>query len=245
MTGIDRHDSSGNYSYSLKDNDVSWSNKPVNYINFWDACRFVNWLHNGQPKGLQDVTTTEDGAYTLENYNINNGKDIKRNDGALFFIPSEDEWYKAAYYKGGGIESGYWDYAIQSNVRPVAEDPPGTNLSFGSANYNPSISQNRPLTDVGAYTTASSISFYGTFDQAGNVAEWTETVVADISYDSFRVVRVGSAYNTYEVLNASFRDRTLPPAAGPYHGFRIAAVPEPSTLLIFGLGAVILRKRKK
>ena len=25
---------------------------------------------------------------------------ITRNAGAVYFIPSEDEWYKAAYYKG-------------------------------------------------------------------------------------------------------------------------------------------------
>ena len=51
------------------------ANRPVNYVSFWDACRFANWLHNGQPTGPQGPGTTEDGAYTLNGYN-----DMRRPD---------------------------------------------------------------------------------------------------------------------------------------------------------------------
>jgi hypothetical protein len=39
--------------------------KPVIAVSWFDALRFINWLENGQPVGLQDASTTEDGAYTF------------------------------------------------------------------------------------------------------------------------------------------------------------------------------------
>ena len=46
--------------------------------------------------------TTETGAYTLNGAITNSAlMAITRNAGATYFIPSENEWYKAAYYKGG------------------------------------------------------------------------------------------------------------------------------------------------
>ena len=83
-------------------------------MSFWDACRFCNWLHNGQGDG-----DTEDGAYTLKGYRGTDGRKVKRNPGAKWFIPNEDEWYKAAYYdpqKPGG--PGYWDYPTRSDTKP-------------------------------------------------------------------------------------------------------------------------------
>ncbi len=43
-----RTGSSPTYSYSVA---ADWANRPVNYVSFWDAARFANWLHNGQPTG--------------------------------------------------------------------------------------------------------------------------------------------------------------------------------------------------
>lgn len=60
--GITRSGSSGGYTYSVKAN---MSDKPVNYISFYDAVRFVNWLENGQPIGAQGPGTTETGTYSL------------------------------------------------------------------------------------------------------------------------------------------------------------------------------------
>jgi len=47
----------GSYTYGVADNRAD---RPVNYISWGDAARFCNWLHNGQPTGAQDLTTTED-----------------------------------------------------------------------------------------------------------------------------------------------------------------------------------------
>ena len=53
----------GSYTYSAIGGR---EDMPVNYVSCWDSLRFANWLHNGQPAGAQDSTTTEDGAYTLD-----------------------------------------------------------------------------------------------------------------------------------------------------------------------------------
>ena len=34
--------------------DPAFVNRPVNYVSFWDACRFANWLNNGQGRRGHD-----------------------------------------------------------------------------------------------------------------------------------------------------------------------------------------------
>jgi len=41
-------------------------------------------------------------------------------------VTSEDEWYKAAYYKGGGIDAGYWDIPTSSDALPGTDMPTPT-----------------------------------------------------------------------------------------------------------------------
>ena len=107
--GITRSGSSGSYTYSIK---TDMGNKPVNYVSWFSIARMSNWLHNG---GLSS-SDTETGAYTL------NGAVVglfTKNINANYWIPNEDEWYKAAYYKGGNLNAGYWGFATQSNASPT------------------------------------------------------------------------------------------------------------------------------
>ncbi|HIF97308.1 MAG: SUMF1/EgtB/PvdO family nonheme iron enzyme [Myxococcales bacterium] len=62
QSGTTRSGSFGNYSYNTV---AGRENLPVNYVTFDSALRFANWLHNGQPTGLQTNATTEDGAYSF------------------------------------------------------------------------------------------------------------------------------------------------------------------------------------
>ena len=101
--GITQSGSSGSFSYSVKPN---MGNKPVNYVSFADAMRFVNWLHNGQPTGPQNASTTETGSYTV----TGTLPAETREANATFVIPSLDEWYKAAYHKNDGATGNYFDY---------------------------------------------------------------------------------------------------------------------------------------
>ena len=126
IAGIARSGTSGSYTYSV----IGSANHPVTYVSWGDAARFSNWLHNGQPMGLQDASTTEDGAYALNGAITNEALNaVSRNAGAQWFIPSEDEWYKAAYYQPaaqGGDTDNYWLYPTGTNSTPYSDGPPGS-----------------------------------------------------------------------------------------------------------------------
>jgi len=184
-SGIRRSGSEGNYTYSLMSGRA---NKPVKFVSFWDACRFANWLHNGQGNG-----DTETGAYTLTAEGIANNT-VTRNTEWRFAVTSEDEWYKAAYHKNDGPTGNYWDYPTGSDIAPKAEAPPGTDMVNGSANWDSEVWSNwdDEEIDVGAYTAKPSSSPYGTFDQGGNAWEWNETASTRQEYGT-RGVRGGEA----------------------------------------------------
>lgn len=96
--GIVRIGDAGGWRYEVADDRAG---RPVNFVTLWDAMRYANWLHNGRPAGGQDGSTTERGAYTLDG-ETGEGRAVARNDDAFYWIPSEDEWHKAAHYDGSG-----------------------------------------------------------------------------------------------------------------------------------------------
>jgi len=124
LPSIERSGADGSFRYSvmrvapassreLANNPMS-PHRPIGCINWHCAARFCNWLHNGQGAG-----DTESGAYTLNSVSTDR---TPRQPGARFFIPSEDEWYKAAYYGGpqsDGKEPKYFQYATQHDEAPA------------------------------------------------------------------------------------------------------------------------------
>jgi formylglycine-generating enzyme required for sulfatase activity len=209
LGGIRRFEANKCFTYVVK---PRMAQKPVNFVSFFDACRFANWMHNG--RGDAD---TETGAYTLKGVSAPTNASVKRNPGARVAIASEDEWYKAAYYKGGN-EGGYWDYAMQSDAPPTAEAPPG---EVNSANYNDALDR---LTFVGAYRRAPSA--YGTFDQSGNIWEWNETTFER----AYRAAR-GGCFGSNPQSGVSAAYRTHNPTywkssrETQYIGFRVVKLP--------------------
>lgn len=204
------------WSYQPKDFNAVYDAWPVNFVSFWDAARFVNWLNNGQGDG-----DTEIGAYVgLDDESL-----FTRLDGARYYLPTEDEWYKAAYYdphKPGG--AGYWEYPTQSDERPSNDAPPGDDLVHGSATYSAAT-----LTPVGSYTAKPSTSAYGTFDQGGNLWEWNETFVQE-DYFGLR----GGSFDNIFGLEAAHQDSYPAFFENRIMGFRLVstAVPEPDTLTL-------------
>ncbi len=170
--GVSQQGEPGSYEYATLE---FRANYPVAWASFWDAIRFANWLHNGQPSGPQGPETTEDGAYTITPEGIANNT-ITRNPDARVFIPSFDEWLKAGYYKGGGTDAGYWQFPYQSDEQTVPGRPPGEpNTANISGVFLGAI-------EVGAFTA--SVGPYGTFDQGGNVWEWSETIIdSPVTFD--------------------------------------------------------------
>ena len=206
--------------YSTKPN---MGNKPLIFVSWFSAVRFVNWLHNGQPT---DGSGTEDGAYTMRPGVI----DV-RNPGAKWFLPSEDEWYKAAYHKNDGATGNYWKYATGSNTPPTTVT--ATSNGDGSAgakgnhaNIAKAADWNGQDGNVTTVGTNGGASPCGTFDQGGNVWEWNEHF-AGREKNGGRIQRGSGWENTVVTESgASTRMDHGAPKSGNWLGFRVASMGE-------------------
>jgi formylglycine-generating enzyme required for sulfatase activity len=233
---------------------TNMGNKPVNSVTWFDAARVSNWLHNG----ATSTSSMESGAYTLNNAFTGNA--VALNTGARFFIPSENQWYKAAYYKGGSTTAGYWAYATQSNSVPTSVSAIGGNGGTGNgsagnsgnfANYNRGADWNGQDGNVTTVGTNGGPSAYGAFDMSGNVREWNDL---NSSSSSSRGVRGGGWGTSSSLLSSSTRSNVDPSNEDIIIGFRVASlssdavVPEPSMMVIgmvFGLGGLAAKRRLK
>jgi len=203
--------------------DVSayWTgtNVPANSVSWYEAAQFCNYLTSGD-KSL--------GAYlfTGNNTNPSDFLGIDRDSavsayGIAYVIPTEDEWYKAAYYTG----SGYSTYANGFNTIPNPDN--GWNYTGGS--------YSSPW-DVGTGTMEQN----GTFDMMGNVWEWNESLVG---CNSYRALRGGSYFHYDGFLRSSYSYSNIPTADHLDMGLRVASIPEPTTFLLLALGAVMVRRK--
>ena len=217
--GITQSGTSGSFSYTVT---TALANRPVVLVSWFDATRFANWMANGQGNA-----SMETGAYTLNN--ATSGI-ITANIGAQVYLPSENEWYKAAYYNAANAS-----YSLYPNGQNT--------ITTADANYSTSVGNS---TDAGTYS--GDASFYETFDQGGNVWEWNDATSSLEYYSTGRGLR-GGAWNgdaTADTwLGSDFRNFTR-----NYHeysdiGFRLAAVPEPASMLLSMLAGVMMLIRRK
>ncbi len=223
--GITRSGSPGSYTYSTI---LGREDMPVNWVTFWDAIRFANWLHNGQPTGAQDNPTTEDGAYTLTAAGIADNS-VTRNEWGTVFVASEDEWYKAAYYDAAA--QYYFHYPTGSDTKPSCTWPTATP---NTANCDSAVDD---VTVRGGYSFSGSPN--GTFDQGGNVWEWNDTIIDGVD----RGFRGGSHRWVFgqDTLASSYSIRENEPIFHSWStGFRVASpVPPPlPSLSPFGMATL-------
>jgi formylglycine-generating enzyme required for sulfatase activity len=198
-------------------------------------------LHNSQPTGLQTLSSTEGGAYTLTGIT---GL-ITRNSSATVWIPTEDEWYKAAYHDPtAGGTGNYWLYPTRSDSIPALAaanatgdvSNPGTNVAnyFEGADWN-GLDGN--VTTVGSTTSE---GHYGTLDQGGNLWEWNEAIIG-----ASRGQRGGSFFNPENLLRSSRRQSLGPSLEAFSVGFRVASIPEPGVTVLAVLAGLLLPRRRR
>ena len=218
----------GSYTYAAV---PGTENQPVRWVSFYDAARFCNWLANGQGS-----SSTETGVYDMAQ-----GASVTRSTNATWVVPSEDEWYKAAYYDP--VNEVYNTYPNGSSAVP-AEPTDGTTqreMNFGGLPYwNPDGQLPREWYTATGETSAQSP--YGVRDMGGNVEEWTDTQGELLA----RIIR-GGHYDASEAsLRTTHQDPADPTTDGDFFGFRVAfIIPEPSVLVLLSMGASFLWLRRK
>ena len=197
---------------------------PVNFVTFDDTLRFANWMNNGEGTG-----DTETGAYDLAS---GGSTPVARSPGATVFLLSEQEWYKAAYFDS--VTDSYHLFPGDS------ADPMLCAVPAGGANLaNCDFVVGAPV-DVGSYPGSAGPS--GTFDQGGNVFEWTE----GLQGAGLRVYRGGDWESAPVNLSSAARHATDPALAFKSVGFRMGSViPEPSTGVLVALGCAFLGGRAR
>ena len=184
------------------------------------AAQYANWLTSGDV--LLGAYTIFAGKVTAINRAYRNG------NGQLYALPTEDEWYKAAYFTG----SGYSDYANGTSLLPVA----GTD-----ANYEDTVGTPWAVGD-------GALEQNDTFNMMGNVLEWLETSVGgDSTVDGSDMVLRGGAYNLPG--NRLFRgyridgigeDTLTNNQSDMSVGMRIVSIPEPGTISLMSLSTICL-----
>ena len=225
----------------------AWTNnQPAANLSWYEAAAFVNFLNTNSGKtaayNLTFTTNWSMAPWSSEQAWTAGGTNLYRNKDAYYFLPSENEWYKAAYYNAAG--TNYFLYPTAGNTAPV---PVASGTNVGAAVYDQPYEQGPA--DV---NSAGGLSLYGTMGQGGNAMEWMETA-ADGTNNSPTEVRTirGGDWATPELFLVSSGDLARG-QSDPYlesngMGFRVASIPEPSTyaLLLLGAGAVYAWKRRK
>jgi formylglycine-generating enzyme required for sulfatase activity len=213
--------------------DTRGPNKPATSITWYEAARFVNWL-NESTDHTPAYKFDEDGNFQLweeddAGYDPTN---LFRNSLAYYFLPSLDEWHKAAYYDP--VAGHYWDYPTGSDDIPDGIDfvgDPEFEAVFEDGAYNP---EPNDIMDVGLLST------YGTAAQGGNIEEWQETAFDLINDDPDEQRRApgGSWKGIYSGMIATNSGIGIGPTfEGDFDGIRVASVvPEPGTLTLLAFG---------
>ena len=224
----------------------AWSgNQPAANMNWYEAAAFVNWLNTSTGKTAAYDLAWDGSAWSMNLWSSGQawtagGENLYRNKDAFYFLPSENEWYKAAYFYR--LSSYYSDYP-GSSFAPTA-------VAGGTEPYTAVYDG---VGSAAIVDSAGGLSAYGTMGQAGNVWEWNETAFdgSNSSASEERAFRGGHYGSTEFVLRSSVRERYDPTFQLSDLGFRVASIPapsipEPSTyalLLMTGAGVLWWARR--
>ena len=215
------------------------ANRPATGISWNEAARFVNWLNatKGYAPAYNFTTSGPNDYMSVWAAGQYSGSNPYRHKNALFFLPSVDEWYKAAY----GSPSGAWfNYPNGSDIKPAMVSNGSTGAVYG---------MDFPGSSPADISDAGGLSAFGTMAQGGNAWEWMENLAATVGSDAWIGEIRGGSWQTggtiHDNLASHNRDAWLANTEFSDLGFRVAMVPEPSSLsLLLAGGAVLMAGRR-
>ncbi len=233
----------------------SASTSPATLASWYEAAAFVNFLNT--IKGYQPAynLSFESGVWsmTLWEASQTDGINLYRNKSAVYVLPSLDEFYKAAYYDPSkGPDGGYWLYTTGSDTAPLPVGGAGWNYGGFGTEAGTTVWNIASWSGSAATTGAGGLSPYGTMGQGGNVAQWLETAVDQMNDDAAEN-RIATGYHfaspvTEDATQLGFWSNSAPTLETDEVGFRVAAVPEPSTyalVLLGGAASAWFMKRRR
>ncbi|MGD9690304.1 MAG: SUMF1/EgtB/PvdO family nonheme iron enzyme [Phycisphaerales bacterium] len=233
--------------------------RPVGNISWRMAAMYCNWLHNDKSS---DRAAFLNGAYDVITFSyIGNifQDQLTHHSGARYWIPTWDEWIKAAHYdpnRHGEGQGGYWAYSTTSDDQPIF-GPPGAFGGLAQTNCcwdqltHPGM--NPFAIPLGAYPTVQSP--WGLLDASGATSEWTEDVLTAGGPLSERYRRLdGTSWGSPSGSIVGDHIRTeafdeFPSISLRDYGFRIVStVPAPGTvtvMLVCCVSALVHRRRAR
>jgi formylglycine-generating enzyme required for sulfatase activity len=223
---------------------------PVGGISWRTAAVYCNWLHNNKSSdasaflsGAYDVSTFSGGFPTFTDQ-------ASRSEGARYWIPSWDEWMKAAHYdqnrlNSDGSTGGWWTYPHMSDLAPTYGPPAG--FPGGSAANQANTGFNTPddveyRIPLGAYANVQSP--WGLFDVAGATSEWTETIVRNPAGQWRMTDGTSWASDAFDQVFVRGSDQPNLPFSS--NGLRLAtSVPSPGAAIVGVISMMCLGSRRR
>lgn len=247
--------------YELRTDVPNAENIPVSGLSWRIAAAYCNWLHHGKSNDWDSLLS---GAYDTSTWGTDPitgsfNDSIVHEPDARFWIPTLDEWGKAAFYdpnRHGQGEGGWWDrhYSMNEPPTPGLPGEPGAQSSTGI----PVLSYTGVARDIPLAAYAS-MSPWGLFDTAGGTSEIVGEYSSSFDTVHHSVLTLGSIAGTStldpEFLPILLANATQAFAGGttgfylgdPSRGLRIAAaVPSPSAFCACGsiLGLIMFSRQR-
>lgn len=213
------------------------------------AARYCNWLCNDR---RTDLAAFETGAYDTSTFNSGTPgsaftDQLTHNTSARFFLPTRDQWVKAAFYdpnrNGPGV-GGFWQYPHSSDVAPIYGFPWEGGESIVGRENIPLFSWVQP---VASYVNTQSP--WGLFDLTGSARDWNEDPTPDfrgrlLSGTGYRDAVPDMSDSLY--YGFALSGGVIWPLDGIVYGFRVAAiVPTPTTGLAMLLAMVVFHQHRR
>ncbi|MEI6675394.1 MAG: autotransporter-associated beta strand repeat-containing protein, partial [Verrucomicrobiota bacterium] len=194
------------------------ANVPMNNVSWYQAAQFVNWLNTstGHHAAYKFTSAQGTGDYAFAAWSAAeaaNGTNLYRHKDAFYFLPTEHEWVKAAYWNGTTLQT-YATKAGESLTQGTGTTGSGWNF------YNNGYATSTP----GPWPVGSgSQELNGTYDMMGSTWEWMESPNNDAGYGaaSARGLRGGSFSCDASGMASSARgnDMNSPLSGDPGHGY--------------------------